>query len=819
VRFLAYVITAAKTIKPNLGQEILSVLQSAQPPAIINFLPALINQLDDIQVQFVLVLDDYHVIASPEIHKAITFIIDHQPPQMLLLLTSRVDPPLPIPLLRGRGQLTELRQADLRFSKEEAFAFLKQGSGSELNSGDIDVLVYRTEGWIASLQMAALSMRSKKDISSFIAGFGGSHEYIVDYFASEILNNLTELARSFLLKTSFLDRLCGSLCDEVTGQTGGQQMLERLEEANLFLVPLDDEHIWYRYHQLFADFLYKSLNQNNRKEVPELHLRASRWFEQNELPHQAVEHAFLASDYPRAARLLEEVAEQVLGRGEHIWLLKWIEKLPEDQMEAHLRLSIIRVVILVSTGLVLEAEKALQRIEVHIQSQAVDPPALDYALGRVTALRAMIAIQQGDVDNAKRNALMALEKLPKGTQHEAPWRADSLIALGLANFAFGDLDEARQNLAMAIEDANLAGNPFTFLDVTTYLVEVLWIQGRLREAVKICQEGLKFIDNHNLHSAPMSGEVLLGWSFLLCERYDLSQAEDFLNRGTELVRSGGVAWVLAWAYYVKMRYLIAQGDLLAADTVVREADQLPQISQLPLWVVSGISALKVLIWVRLGKLNEAEDYLKKRGIWTDSKIRYSYQREYLSLAALLIAKEDFKSAKVLLESIGEWAEATKQYRTSICAWTLHSMVFAAQKEMQKALQSLAFAMELAEPEGYLLTILELGEGIAPLLYEAGQKGIHPEYASRLLEGLKVTRSKPLGKTETQKQQPGILTPLRPREIEVLKLVADGKTNKEIANKLHISLRTVKFHMTCIFTKLGVYSRLQAVAKAKLLGIL
>ncbi len=303
---------------------------------------------------------------------------------------------------------------------------------------------------------------------------------------------------------------------------------------------------------------------------------------------------------------------------------------------------------------------------------------------------------------------------------------------------------------MAIEDAKLAGNPFTFLEVTTYLVEVLWIQGHLKEAVEICQKGLKFIDKNNLSSAPMSGEVLLGYSFLLCERCDLSQAEDFLNRGTELVRNGGVALVLAWAYYVKMRYLIAKGDLLAADTAAREADQLPQISELPLWVVSGISALKVLIWIRLGKLDEAEQYLKKRGIWTESKIRYSYQREYLSLAALLIAKGDFKSAGALLDSITEWAEATKQYRTLICAWTLHSMVFAAQKEMQKALQSLAFAMELAEPEGYLLTILELGEGIAPILYEAVQKGIHPEYASRLLEGFKDTQLNPLGKTRGAK---------------------------------------------------------------------
>jgi LuxR family transcriptional regulator, maltose regulon positive regulatory protein len=819
VRFLTYVITAVQTIKPSLGQEMLRVLQSSQPPVIINLLPDLINQLDELQVRFVLVLDDYHVINSQEIHKAITFIIDHLPPQIHLLLTTRIDPPLPLAKLRGRGQLTEIRQADLRFSEEETVAFLKQGSGIELSSRDVNMLVNRTEGWIAGLQMAALSMRNKKDISRFIEGFGGSHEYIVDYFASEILNNLPKPVSSFLLKTSFLDQLCGPLCDRVTGHTGSQQILERLQEANLFLVPLDDEHIWYRYHQLFADLLHKSLKQNNPIEVPELHLRASQWFEQNEFPHQAIEHAFLACDYPRAARLLEEVAESVLGRGEHIWLLKWIEKLPETQMEAHLRLSIVRAAILVSAGFVQGAERALHVIEAHLQDLAMDAPAQDYAVGRVAALRAMIALQRGDVDNARLNGQMALDKLPKGTKLDASWRAYSQIAIGLSNFAYGDPAEARHNLEMAIGDANIAGNPFTFLVVTNYLVEVLWIQGRLKEAVELCQEGLKFIDKNNLSSAPMSGEALLRYSFLLCELGDLSQAEDFLNRGTELVRSGGVALALAWASYVKMRYLIAKGDLLAADTTAREAEQLTQLSELPLWVGSGISALKALICIRSGKLEEAEEFLKKRGIWTDRKIRYSYQREYLSLTALLIAKGDFTGAGAQLDSITAWAEATKQYRTLICAWTLHSIAFAAQKEMQKALQSLSVAMELAEPEGYLLTILELGEGIAPLLYEAGQKGIHPEYASRLLVGYKGSQPNPLIKPEVQKHQPDILTPLRAREIEVLKLAADGQTNKEIANKLHLSVRTVKFHMTGIFTKLGVDSRLKAVAKAKLLGII
>jgi LuxR family transcriptional regulator, maltose regulon positive regulatory protein len=819
VRFLAYMITAMQTIEPNLGREMLNALQAAQPPAILNLLPALINQLDEIQAQFVLVLDDYQAISDPEIHKAITFIIDHQPPKMHLVLTTRIDPPLPLAKLRARGHLTELRQADLSFSEEETTAFLKQGSGLELTPGDVNILVSRTEGWIAGLQMAALSMRNKKDISSYIAGFGGSHAYVLDYFASEILNNLPEQVRSFLLKTSVLAQLCGSLCDMVTGQIGSQQMLEGLHEANLFLISLDDEQTWFRYHQLFADFLYKSLVQNNRAEIPEIHLRASQWFEQSELPQQAVEHAFLASDYPRSVRLLEEVADTILGRGELIWLLKSIEKLPEDQMQAHLRLGIIRAAIFVSTGSVQRAEEALQRIEVRLQSQALDGPTQNYMFGRVTALRAMIAIQQGDVANAKLNAEMALANLTKGTRREASWRADTLIALGVANFALGDPAVARQNLEMAIEDAHLSGNPYTFLEVTTYKVEALWIQGHLKDAVETCLEGLEFIDKNHLNSSPMSGEVLLGYCFLLCERYELSQAEDFLKRGAELAHSGGATLVLAWAHYVKMRYLVATGDFLAAEAAGKEADQLPQVSGMALWVVSGISALKVLIWIRLGKLDEAEQVLKKHGIWLSSQIRYSYQREYLSLVALLIAKEDFKSAEALLDRITTWAEATKQDRTLICAWTLRSKVYAVQKEMQKALQSLASALALAEPEGYLLTILELGEGIAPTLYEAVQKGIHPEYASRLLAVYKEYHLFSSGIPEIRKQQPDLLIPLRPREVEVLKLAADGQTNKEIANKLHISVRTVKFHMTGVFTKLGVDSRLEAAAKAKSLGII
>jgi LuxR family maltose regulon positive regulatory protein len=818
-RFLSYLITAAHTIKSDLGLEILKILQSPQLPAIINLLPVLINQLDEIQEQFVLVLDDYHVITSPDIHTAITFILDHQPPQMHLLLNTRIDPPLPMSKLRARGQLNELRQADLRFSEEETVAFLKQSSGIELSPKDANLLVNRTEGWITGLQMAALSMRNKKDTSRFVENFNGSHEYIVDYFINEVLNNLPEQTRSFLLKTSFLDQLCGSLCDEVTGWTGSQQTLEKLHEANLFLVALDDEHVWFRYHQLFSDLLQKSCKRDNPAEVLELHLRASRWFEKNEFIHQAVEYAFLAHDNAHVASLLEDVAENVLGHGEHLWLFKWIEKLPEEQMEIHLRLKILRATILTSIGMLQPAEEALQNLDTYMAFHATSAPGQDYTVGRVAALHAIIAVQRGDINSAKRYAQQALKTLAKGNQHEAPWRANMLLTIGLANIALGNLAEARQNLNMAIGEAKLVSDPFTFLEVTSHLVEVLWSYGHLHEAVELCQECLQFIDKHDLGWAPMSGEVLIRWCLLLCERGDLSQAEGFLKQGMELIRRGGVPWALAWGYHMKIFFLIAQGDLMAAEAATQEADQLPQFTELPARVVSGISALKVLVWVRLGKFEEAEKHLKKRGIWTGSQIRYPLHREYQSLAALLIAKGDLGDAESILESMTEWAEETKQHRTLICARVLQSLAYAARSEMQKALTFLSRAMDLAEPEGYYQAILEVGQPVIPLLYAAVQKGIHPDFATRLIEGFKENRPSPVEMLDTQKPVPDVLIPLRMREIEVLKLVADGQTNKEIAQGLHISLRTVKFHMTSILTKLGVDNRLQAVTKAKMLGII
>jgi LuxR family maltose regulon positive regulatory protein len=355
--------------------------------------------------------------------------------------------------------------------------------------------------------------------------------------------------------------------------------------------------------------------------------------------------------------------------------------------------------------------------------------------------------------------------------------------------------------------------------VSAYLVDVLCSQGLLKEAAERCQAGLEFITKRKLDWVPVSGEMFIRWGLLLCERRDLTQAGDFIDRGMDLIRGGGVPWALAWAYHMKIFYLIAQGDLLAAEATMTEGDDILQLSELPARVVSGISALQVLVWVRMGQLDQAEQHLKKRGIWINSPIRYPFQREYQSLATLLIAKGDLGSAEGLLASLVTWAESRKQYRSLIGAWVLQALVYSGYKDIAKAIQSLSKAMDLAEPEGCLQAILEVGRPILPLLYAANQKGIHTVFTTQLLEGFTEINPERWSTPDSQKRQSEILAPLKPREIEVLKLVADGQTNKEIAQKLSISLRTVKFHMTSILTKLGVDNRLQAVTKAKLLGII
>ena len=459
-------------------------MQSPQHATLIELMQLLINQFGSISRQFILVLDDYHLITSPEIHKTLTFLIEHQPPQMLLVIATRKDPPLPIPLLRARGQLTELRQADLRFNLEEAAAFLKQGTAIELSDDEVDSLVNRTEGWVAGLQMAALSLRDKKDASRLIANFGGGHEYIVDYFAAEVLAQQPELLKTFLMQTSILDQLCGPLCDEVTAQSEGQQTLERLRRANLFVIDLDNDRCWYRYHRLFRDLLLKQLRQHTPKIIPELHLRASGWYERNGLVDGAIDHALLAGDFGRAENLISQVlAESFWKRGELITILRWLEALPEKRVVSQPDLCAFHALALFLAGQLDKAEARLctaeQLLEAKVELSHTDGRHRAEQMGMVAAVRAYIAYFQGDGPAIVKYARQVLDLLP---EENAMWRNSAAINLGDAYSISGDLEAAQQAYTEALRTSQAAGNLFLGLLAGSKLAVTLKEQGHYHRA-------------------------------------------------------------------------------------------------------------------------------------------------------------------------------------------------------------------------------------------------------------------------------------------------------------------------------------------------
>ncbi len=802
------------------GQGAQALLRSVQGTNFEAALTALINDLARLSAPVLLVLDDFHLIRSPAIVGSLGFLLDRMPPQFHLLVLTRSDPHLPLALLRSRGQLLEIRQADLRFSAREADSFLNAGMGLGLAPQAVEALHARTEGWAAGLQLAAVSLRGREKADEFIASFSGSHRYILDYLFEEVLRRQLPESQTFLLKTSILDSFCGPLCDALLAGTAlgsfpdAQAVLEYLESNNLFIVSLDEERRWYRYHQLFADLLRKHLRrQADPAAETELHARASRWYEQADLPYPAVDHALRVPDYARAARLLEGSAEAILNRGEYNWLLQSIRKLPTEQAQAHPELYIVEATVLASTGYLREAEECLRAFEGHSPAVAPDSPLGDWLAGGTATVRALIAIFRGDTAGSRHCAGLALAKLPRGS--ESPWRAHLLVALSHLDVANGDLEAARQDLIEAIEAGKLAHHAYMTLDATTHLSLTLWMQGRLNEACQVNRQALQFVEQlGGLDGTLEAGMLFLGWGFILCERHELDEAGEYIRRGLESSRSAGNPGTLAWAYQVFIRFLIAQGDLPAAEAAAREADRLVQESDIPVWIECGDAALIAQVWIRLGKIAAAEQYLAKRGIVRGGEIQHPHQAEYHSLACLFLAKGELDAAAQLLERLREWAETAGQRSWVISAQVQLALVYQARGQRQPALQALARAMELAEPEGYVQTFVDEGEALAGLL-----RDIPLDYAGRLLAAFPGAQTGLVAVTDARRRVPALFGDLSPREVEVLGLVAEGLSNKEIAQQLCISLRTVKYHTNNIYTKLNVSSRTQAVGQARALGIL
>jgi len=881
-RFLAYVIAALRAVETrqdfagDIGKGLLRELQSPQPPPAEVVLTSLINDLAALPDRMLLVLDDYHLIEAQAIHDAVAFLLEHLPLQMHLVIATREDPPLAMARLRARGQLTELRASDLRFTSAEAAQFLNQVMGLDLSAEDIAALEARTEGWIAGLQLAAISMQGRDDTASLIKSFAGSHRYVLDYLLEEVLERQPEGIQAFLLQTAILDRLTGSLCDAVrfgvaetpstragdavrfdsvkspstserttvrlnaarasSGQKDGQAVLEALERANLFIVPLDEERRWYRYHSLFADLLRQRLRQMRREQVPVLHQRASEWYEQNGFVEQAIEHALQTGDPARPAQLLDEQAEAIWLRGEHAKLQRWLAKLPDEVVYSRPQLCIFHAWYLFAGGHQDAAEQRLRACEQRFQpanSGAAGTSSPDRAgrisdadrmklKGMASVIRAFMATYAGDVEAMALHARQALEYLP---EQELIWRSNAALALGDAQGFRGDVEAAYHARLQAAEAAAQAGD--TVFSVMAYMKVAVTLreQGRLRQTIAVCQREIQRVDASGLPRGSVVGALRAIWGEALAELGCLEEAIDLANQGVALTERGVDLALRGWSYLCISRILFSAGDLDGVKTIIQRVRATARDSNLPAWITSQVAAWQARVWLAQGRLEAASEWAAQREPEPGGEpkplpeLDFASLLDYVVLARILIAQGRLDQANRLLPWMLEAAEAGGRTSKSIEILEIQALAFQAEGEMTQALQALKRALSLAEPLGFVGVFVDEGPPMARLLYEAVAREIAPDYTRRLLSAFPVDAPGRPDRLEIEAAEQDLIEPLSEREMEVLQLIAEGLTNREIASRLFLSLNTVKAHSRNIYGKLGIHSRTQAIARSQALGIL
>jgi LuxR family maltose regulon positive regulatory protein len=837
-RFWTYFIAALQMLQPELGENAQALLraQKPEPPPIESFLTVLLNEIagfpDDLSTEFtlseaegrttgfVLVLDDYHVISNPAIHTGITFLLDHLPAQMHLIIASQADPPLPLARWRARGQLGEIRADDLRFTPEEAATFLNQMMGLDLSASDIAALEARTEGWIAGLQLTALSMQGRTDVTDFIAAFTGSHRYILDYLTEEVLQRQPEEVQSFLLRTCILDRLCGPLCDAVTGETNGQAMLERLERANLFTVRLDDERHWYRYHHLFAEVLRLRLQRAQPDQVPELHRKAAAWSEEHGLIDDAVGHALASGDAAWAARLVEQHVDDVLRRGEGATLRRWLSAIPEQVVRSRPRLSLAQAIAAFNAGrleevepLLADAERALDMTPINPYEPSVgeEASALVNVPAAIALLRASWAGYRGDAERMSELARLALTYLSedeRGPRYSVRWN------LALADWMRGRLAEAERTFADIAAEGHASGPGALHLALSagSILGRVRRAQGRLEEALRTYQDGLEFAARIGLATAPSAGMAHIGMAEVLYERNQLEQAlrhaGEGINLGRRLTSTQSLANGLAILAWIRQ----ALGDPAAALAAMNEASQfIPNLEVVALQ--NPVPAERARLLLVQGDTGEAERWMDRRGLSEEDEPDYPREREYLMLARMLLARKAADRALSLLKRLGSLAATQARNESVIEVQLLEALAFDAVGDQAHAMNALAGALALAEPEGYIRIFVDEGAPMVRLLQQAESRGVTPHYVGQLLAAFGEAAS---GVAPTARLLP---EPLSERELEILRLVAAGLTTREIAAELVIAVGTVRTHLKNIYGKLEAHSRLQAVERARALKLL
>jgi len=808
VRFLSYLIAALQTLDPHLGAVALALLQMPQQARAETVLTLLTNDVGSHGRDggdFALVLDDYHVIEAKAIDQALTYLVEHLPPQMHLVIATREDPQLPLARLRARGHLTELRATDLRFTPSEAAAFLNQGMGLNLSAEDIARLSTRTEGWIAGLQLAAISMQGHQDATSFITSFTGSHHFVLDYLVEEVLQQQPESIQTFLLRTSILDRMTGSLCDAVllNPSGSGQATLESIEHANLFLVPLDNERRWYRYHQLFADLLRQRLHQRSAsspgdevEDVTELHIRASVWYEDHGLSIEAFHHAAAAHDVARAERLIEGEGMPLHFRGAGAPVLNWLESLPRTALDARPSLWVTYASTLLFGGQHTAVEQKLQAAEAALAAAVPDDRTRDL-VGRIASMRATLAVIQHDGATIVVQSRRALEYLDPDN---LPVRTATTWTLGYAYQLQGDRAAARGAYTEVIAIGKSFGDSIYTLAATINLGQVQEADNQLSLAAESYQRSLQLAGDPPQR---MACEAHLGLARVFYEWNDLEEASQHGQQSAQLARQILVDTFAAYEVFVA-RLKLAQGDVPGAAAALDEAEAFVRRHRF-VFRMPDVAAAQVLLLLHLGHLAAAAHLAQTHDL-------------PISQARVHLAQRDPSAALAVLLPWRRQVEAKGWADEQLKVMVLQAVALHMHGDKDQAVHLLCDALALAAPGGFIRLFVDEGPPMAHLLSEVEAQGMMPDYVGKLLAILKADAQKRAHTSSLPPPAQRMFEPLSPRELEVLHLMAAGLSNQEMCERLFLALSTVKGHNRTIFGKLGVQRRTEAVARARALGL-
>ncbi|MFN2131169.1 MAG: LuxR C-terminal-related transcriptional regulator [Anaerolineae bacterium] len=828
-RFLAYLVAALRTMDGraelgNVGEGALGALQSPQPPPVEAVLTVLINEMAAISTDIVLVLDDYHLVQAQPVHDAVTFLLDHMPPSMHLVLTTRADPPLPIARLRARGQLVELRQADLRFTPGEAAGFLNQAMDLRISAEDIAALESRTEGWIVGLQLAALSLQGRADAHAFIAAFSGGHQYVLEYLIEEVVRRQPEPVQRFLAQTSILDRLCAPLCDALADEGDAEATLEHLRRHNLFVVPLDSECRWYRYHHLFADLLGNLLRKEwSPQQIRNLHLRACEWYDRNGWTDEAVSHALAARDYQRAAKLVERHSLAMVTRGELTTLLRWIHALPEEVAHSRPWLCVHQAWPLTFAGQPDAVQPLLLQVERQVSPAAPTPEDREI-LGHVAAMRAMLAVIRGDIPQAVEQAHRADDLLPADSPGP---RSIVPFALASAYQAEGDLVRASQALSDELRIGQAAGNLWTIVRSLCDLADLHIIQGRLREATDLCQRALQQAEERGAQQFGTVGYVLVKLGELAYERGELAVASNHVLKGVDLMQNWRQPFEMVSGYTMLATILQALDDAAAATEALQNAVWIQ--SQHPGYYKPShlVKLCRVRLCLAQRRPEEAARQAVEANLGETGALLFR-EREQIALSQVLVAQARYDEALHLLSRLAEGATAGKRFGRLIEILVLQAAALQLYGDTSRALGVLERALAIGEREGYVRVFVEQGAPMATLLQQAAARGLSPDYARKLLATLWTAEAGRTSAPTSLAAAPpvpaslradSLIEPLTARELEVLQLLGEGRSNQDICSALVITLNTVKKHTSNIYSKLSVHSRTQAVVRAQELGLL